>query len=110
MDNIYTIVREVGMQVQETEDAFIFSRLSDFVKDTMHIEVSKQELIEAISLYRLKKEANEKYGCSNISDDWNTATAQSTYLHNAYMRGYQDGMNKAHERFEKCLDEMKEGR
>ena len=108
MDNIYTIVREIGMQVQETEDAFIFNRLSDFIQDTMHIKVSKQELIEAISLYRLKKEANEKYGCSNISDDWNTATAQSTYLHNAYMRGYQDGMNKAHERFEKCLDEIKE--
>ena len=108
MDNIYTIVRDVGIQVQETEDAFIFNRLSDFVKDTMHIEVSKQELIEAISLYRLKKEANEKYGCSNISDDWNTATAQSTYLHNAYMRGHQDGMNEAHEKFEKYLDEMKE--
>ena len=108
MDDIYTIVREIGMQAQETEDAFIFSRLNNFVKDTMHIEVSKQELIEAISLYRLKKEANEKYGCSNISDDWNTATVQSAYLHNAYMRGYQDGMNKVHERFEKCLDEMKE--
>ena len=108
MDDIYTIVREVGMQVQETEDAFIFNRLNDFVKDTMCIEISKQELIEAISLYRLKKEANEKYGCSNISDDWNTATAQSTYLHNAYMRGYQDGINETHEKFEKCLDEMKE--
>ena len=108
MEDIYTTVREVSMQVQETEDAFIFNRLSDFVKDTMCIEVSKQEVIEAISLYRLKKEANEKYGCSNISDDWNTATAQSAYLHNAYMRGYQDGMSKAHERFEKCLDEMKE--
>lgn len=108
MDDIYTIVREVGMQVQETEDAFIFNRLNNFVQDTMHIEVSKQELIEAISLYRLKKEANEKYGCSNISDDWSTATAQSAYLHNAYMRGYQDGMNKAYERVEKCLDEMKE--
>ena len=108
MDDTYTIVREIGMQVQETEDAFIFNRLSDFVQDTMHIEVSKQELIEAISLYRLKKEANEKYGCSNISNDWNTATAQSAYLHNAYMRGYQDGMNKAYEKFEKCLDEIKE--
>ena len=108
MDDIYTIVREVGMQVQETEDAFIFNRLNDFVKDTMCIEISKQELIEAISLYRLKKEANEKYGCSNISDDWNTATAQLTYLHNAYMRGYQDGINETHEKFEKCLDEMKE--
>ena len=108
MDDIYTIVREIGMQAQETEDAFIFSRLNNFVRDTMCIEVSKQELIEAISLYRLKKEANEKYGCSNISDDWNTAKAQSAYLHNAYMRGYQDGMIKAHERFEKCLDEMKE--
>lgn len=108
MDDIYTIVREIGMQVQETEDAFIFSKLNNIVKDTMHIEVSKQELIEAISLYRLKKEANEKYGCSNISDNWSTAIAQSAYLHNAYMRGYQDGMNKAHERFEKYLDEMKE--
>ena len=108
MDDIYTIVREVGMQVQETEDAFIFNRLSDFVKDTMHIEVFKQELIEAISLYRLKKEANKKYGCGNISDHWSTAIAQSAYLHNAYMRGYQDGMNIAHEKFEKYLDEMKE--
>ena len=108
MDDIYTIVREIGMQVQETEDAFIFSKLNNIIKDTMHIEVSKQELIEAISLYRLKKEANEKYGCSNISDDWNTATAQSTYLHNAYMRGHQDGMNEAYERVEKRLDEMKE--
>ena len=108
MDDIYTIVREIGMQVQETEDAFIFSKLNNIIKDTMHIEVSKQELIEAISLYRLKKEANEKYGCSNISDDWNTATAQSAYLHNAYMRGYQDGINQAYERVEKRLDEMKE--
>ena len=108
MDDIYTIVREIGMQVQETEDAFIFSRLSNFVRDTRCIEVSKQEVIEAISLYRLKKEANEKYGYSNISDDWNTATAQSAYLHNAYMRGYQDGMNEAYERVEKRLDEMKE--
>ena len=110
MDDIYTIVREIGMQAQETEDAFIFSRLNNFVKDIMHIEVSKQELIEAISLYRLKKEASKKYGCGNISDDWSTAIAQSAYLHNAYMRGYQDGMSKAHEKFEKCLDEMKEGR
>lgn len=108
MEDIFTTVREVCMQAQETEDAFIFNRLSDFVKNTMHIEISKQELIEAISLYRLKKEANEKYGCSNISDDWNTATAQSTYLHNAYMRGYQDGMNEAYKRVEKRLDEMKE--
>ena len=110
MDDIYTIVREIGMRVQETEDAFIFNRLNDIVKDTMHIEVSKQELIEAISLHRLKKEANEKYGCSNISNDWSTATAQSTYLHNAYIRGYQDGMNETHERFEKCLDKIKEDR
>ena len=109
MDDINnTIVREVCMQVLETEDTFIFSRLSDFVRDTMHIEVSKQELVEAISLYRLKKEANEKYGCSDISDDWNTAIAQSAYLHNAYMRGHQDGMNEAYERVEKRLDEMKE--
>ena len=35
MDNIYTIVREIGMQVQETEDAFIFNRLSNFVKNAM---------------------------------------------------------------------------
>lgn len=35
MDDIYTIVREIGMQVQETEDAFIFNRLSNFVKNAM---------------------------------------------------------------------------
>ena len=86
-------------QCNETEEAFIFSRIEPFVNSISNIEISKEELVEAVLLVRLKKEALKKYGCHNLSNDLPTATAQVKYFKDAYQKGYGAGYNRAREKY-----------
>lgn len=83
------------LQCKETADEFIFSCIEPFVDSLSTTKISKRELVEAVQLINLKKEALEKYGCANISDDWKTAVEQSIELERAYRRGFDDGYEKA---------------
>ena len=100
-------IASLNMQMNETMDEFIFTSLSPFIHQLTTIEIPKQELAEAIRLIRMKKEANEKYGCS-LSNDWSTATRQCEDLRNAYNRGREDGIKYANKKLIKFLDGIKE--
>ena len=62
-------------------------------------EVEKEELIQAIHLMKMCKE----YG-PEIDKRWTTATQQTAYLDDAYRRGFQDGVNKEHDRIISILE------
>lgn len=102
-EDIYqNTVNKAVMEVQETQDAFIFSTLREFAANNYNIVVEKQEIVRAIQLIRMSKE----YGPS-IDKRWATATAQSEALSREYMRGYQDGRDSEHQKFMDILEGMK---
>lgn len=103
MSDIHKIVNEVTMHVQETRDEFIFSILNKYAMDNFNMVVEKEELIRAIQLIRMCKE----YG-PGIDERWTTATQQTEVLNDAYLRGLQDGVEKASrkERVAKAAQEL----
>lgn len=96
------IIREVN----ETEDAFIFSTIKPFVDSVTTMEISKEELVRAIYLVRMQREASERFGVL-ISSDWDTATSQMRDLNEAYMRGFRSGVEQEKKRIKECLEESK---
>lgn len=98
-DSSDMMINRILMQCNETEEAFIFSYIEPFVNSISDIEISKEELVEAVLLVRLKKEALKKYGCYNLSNDLTTATAQMKYFRDAYLKGYDTGYNRARKKY-----------
>lgn len=101
--DMFKTVNNIVMQVQETQDEFIFSTLSKYAMDNFNIVVEKEELAQAIHLIRMCKEHGP---C--IYERWTTATQQTAYLDDAYRRGFQDGVNKYHDRITDKLEKLKE--
>ena len=92
-DSINTTICKIAHQVQETEDEFIFRTLSDFAYDNYDIVVEKQELIQAIKLIMMYREAG-----FDIGERFTTATQQSEWYRHAYDKGLKDGIKKERER------------
>lgn len=95
------IIREVN----ETEEAFIFSTIKPFVDSITTMEISKEELIRAIHLVRMQRECSERFGVL-ISSDWDTATAQNHDLNEAYMRGFEAGCKQERNKIKEFLDDQ----
>lgn len=93
--NTYTI--KASIEAAETQDAFIFKFISPFINDVAGFEISKKELVEAVTYIRLKKEAAEKYGI-DIGCELNRATEMSRELGKAYDRGFEDGVRRERDR------------
>lgn len=102
-DSSYMMINQILKQCKETDEAFIFSYIKPFVDSISEIEISKEELVEAVLLNRLKKEINKKYGYHILSNDLTTATAQMQYLRDGYQKGYDAGYNRARE---ECIQFM----
>ena len=100
---IFKHVDNIVMQVKETQEEFIFSTLSKYAMDNFNTVVEKEELVQAIQLIRMCKEHGP-----GIYERWTTATQQTTYLNDAYRRGFQDGVNKEHDRIMNILKEREE--
>ena len=102
-ETIYEMINKYTQEVTETQDAFIFHTLRDFLQDQADIVVQKDELFKAISLLRMVKEHGP-----GIYQCWSTATAQYAMLSDSYRRGFQDGVNKEHDRIMDILKEREE--
>jgi hypothetical protein len=98
-DGVDHYYQKVLGQCKETEEAFIFSYIEPFVNSISEIEISKEELVEAVLLSRLKKEALKKYDCHILSNDLTTATEQMECFRDAYQKGYDAGYNRAREKY-----------
>ena len=97
--DMFKTVDNIVMQVQETQDEFIFYTLRNFLHDQANIVVQKGELIKAISLLRMVEEHGP-----GIYQCWATASAQSAMLSDSYRRGFQDGVKKEHDRIMSILE------
>lgn len=101
--DVFKLVDKISMQVQETQDEFIFSTIRDFLHDQANIVVKKDELFKAISLLRMVEEHGP-----GIYQCWATASVQSAMLSDSYRRGFQDGVKKEHDRIMDILKEREE--
>lgn len=100
--DIFKTVNNISMQIQETQNEFIFSTLSQYAINNFNIVIEKEELVRAIHLIRMCK----KYG-PGIDERWTTTTQQTAYLNDAYRRGFQDGVDREHERIMDILEKEK---
>lgn len=98
-DEINTSILKIASQVQETESEFIFRFLSAFAHSTYQVVIEKEELFKAIQLIRMSKE----FGPS-IDRRWDTATQQLEWYRHAYDRGFQDGVEREHERINEVIN------
>lgn len=101
--DMFKTVDNIVMQFKETQDEFIFSILSKYAMDNFNIVVEKEELIQAIHLIRMCKAHGP-----GIHERWTTATQQTAYLDNAYIRGFHDGVTKEHDRIMSILERKDE--
>ena len=97
--DMFKTVNNIIMQVQETQDEFIFSTLNKYTMDNFNTVVEKEELVQAIHLIRMCKEHGP-----GIHERWTTATQQTAYLNDAYRRGFNDGVTKEHDRIMSILE------
>ena len=97
--DIFKTVDNIVMQVQETQDEFIFSTLNKYAMDNFNTVVEKEELVQAIHLIRMCKEHGP-----GIHERWTTATQQTAYLNDAYRRGFSDGVTEEHDRIMSILE------
>lgn len=109
MDRMNNIYSDFRMRAAETEDAFIFETIGPFIRDHSCIEISKQELIEAIRIAQLRRTARETHGAyfSEVCD-LTSATATDRMLHDAYIRGVQHGKDSMYETMMRNFKEMEE--
>lgn len=109
LDPVQTISAKISMQAAETEDAFIFETIGPFIRDHSYIEISKEELIEAIRIAQLRKTARETHS-AYFSEycDLTSATATDRMLHDAYIRGVQHGKDSMYETMMSKFKEMEE--
>lgn len=99
VENMVTnYINNFSIQMEETREAFIFRTISEFAANNYDTIIEKDELVKAIQLIRMSKE----YGPS-IDERWTTATEQSSMCHDAYIRGYRDGVEKEHARISDFL-------
>lgn len=98
-DEISKTIRQVSMQVAETQDDFIFQTLRDFGLSTFNIVVEKEELVQAIQLIRMMKE----YGI-DIHECYDTATTQAGIFRRGYEKGLHDGIEKERSRVMDILE------
>lgn len=94
-DAIERAAQEMRLKCEETEKEFIFSNVKPFVDAASSIEISKDELFEAIQLVEKRNYALKKYGVDIFAVD-NTNMAAIMYsLDSAYDLGVDDGYKKA---------------
>lgn len=96
------LTNKMVMEVQETQDEFIFSTLNNYIQTTYRITVKKEELALAVQLIRMYR----LYG-SSIDQRLETATQNAAELDAAYRRGFQDGRKEEHDRIMEILDERR---
>ena len=99
-DGMYTLTNAISMQVQETEDEFIFSTINKWIGETFARTISKDELAKAIQIVR----ACEEHGI-NLYNAYDTATEQKRLADEAYLRGFADGSKEAIQRVRMSLNE-----
>lgn len=84
-----TVIDKIMMGVQETQEAFIFNTISPFVQGISSMEISKEELADAVMLLRICKEHG-----FDIHERYNNIKQDAKALNEYYVRGYNDGVKK----------------
>lgn len=56
-------VYEMASRIVEQEDRFIYERLGSWLRETEKIEISKEELISAVKMYRNKEQFEKVVHC-----------------------------------------------
>ena len=92
MDNI---TEKITCTVTETEEAFVFNTIRNFVKDQCQIEINKNDLISAIKL---------KQVCDSIGLDIYDLLYKVMDYKCGYIDGHIEGLTKANDTLESLIN------
>ena len=84
---------DVGIKVQETEDAFIFTTLDRWIRETTKREVSKDELVRALYLLQEETEGRLVY-TGHPHEDAIEVLTKSGWLKNHDREIYEQGQRE----------------
>ena len=87
--DIFKTVDNIVMQVEETQDKFIFSTLSKYTMDNFNTVVEKEELIQAIHLIRMCNETG-----TDLRQYHNTALNRTELYRKGYNMGFEAGIQE----------------
>lgn len=90
LDNFDEMISKISSDVAETHEEFVFRTVSNWLSDNYMTVVSKEELVNALTLFRTINE----YGLD---------IHQLLTFVNAYDEGYKDGRKRGHQDF---MDEI----
>ena len=96
MEEVFKIVSNISMQVQETTDEFIFSVLNDFASKNYNMVLDKKELVMAIQFIRM---------CNETGTDLRQYHNTATNLTELYAKGYNDGIKAGIQKVRNRLEE-----
>lgn len=96
--DINNFARRFITEVQETQEQFIFTTLSNFVERNYQLIVEKDELTKAIQLIRMCEEHN-----INIFECYGNIVHSITDSDAAYGRGYEAGKKEAYDEIKEAL-------
>ena len=96
MEEVFKLVSNISMQVQETTDEFIFSVLSDFASKNYNMVLDKNELVMAIQFIRM---------CNETGTDLRQYHNTATNLTELYAKGYNDGIKAGIQKVRNRLEE-----
>lgn len=99
MKDIFKTVDNIVMHVEETQDEFIFSTLSNFAYMNYNITVDKKELIMAIQLIRTCNETG-----TDLRQYYNTAIDATELYRKGYDTGFEAGIQEARNRLENVFN------
>lgn len=101
---INLMANKMVMNVQETEENFIFNIISRFAAREHQIVIEKGILVQAITLIKTLKEI---YG-DDILEALKTTTCRTNTMVAAYDIGFRDGVNYEHARVMGILNKVEE--
>lgn len=84
-------VEKVIREINETDEAFIFTSIKPFLDSILTFEIQKEELIRAVVLIRMQREAMEKYG-TTLPNDYLIAVNKKIELERVYEKGFEAGV------------------
>ena len=97
--DIFNTVDNIVMQIQETQDEFIFKTLNKFASTNYDITVNKKELIMAIQFIRMCMETG-----TDLRQYHSTATDGTELYRKCYNTGFEAGIQEARNKLERTFN------
>lgn len=102
--NIFETVTALRTEAIEQVDKFIFNTVDEYLQQTYSMEITKNELAEAIAYIRTRREIIAKGSYIGYTESLNTATEMKEMTDRSYHAGFNAGMQHVIDKFNNMVE------